>query len=163
MKFPLCRRMRLSTLEGRICSVLTLFLCLLIWSPIAAATAAPTCVVKLKLSSDNGSDDGTSTFVKSVLTTLGYKIINDGLFTLWSSSDYDVKITVTHTDVPNYGFPVSLMTTQFFIEDSSGKVLVDGYIDRANVEATLQSWFPACGTTPASAPLPAANADAAAK
>ena len=43
-------------------------------------------------------------------------------------------MTITHTEVPNYGFPVSLMEMDLFIADSSGKVLVNGYVDRADLE-----------------------------
>lgn len=54
-------------------------------------------MVKLKFSSDDKSDNATNAYVKRVLTGQGYKIINDWLFTLWSASDYDVQIIITHT------------------------------------------------------------------
>jgi hypothetical protein len=126
----------------------------LIWNPIAASAAVPTCVVKLKFSSDDKSDSATNAFVKQVLIGEGYKIIDDWLFTMWSASDYDVKIIMSHTMVPNYGFPVSLMGMQLFISDSSGNILVDSYIDRANLEGDLRASVPVCNTLPLSAPLP---------
>jgi len=73
---------------------------------------------------------------------------------MWSASDYDVKIVMSHTLVPNYGFPVSLMGMQLFISDSSGNILVDSYIDRANLEGDLRASVPVCNTLPLSAPLP---------
>jgi hypothetical protein len=131
---------------------------LLIWDPIVTSAAAPTCVVKLKFSSDDKSDSGTEAYVEQVLTGQGYKIIKDSLFTIWSASDYDVEIVITHTVVPNYGFPVSLMGMHLFIADTSGNVLVNSYIDRANLEDDLQASIPACHTSPPSTPLPASNA-----
>jgi hypothetical protein len=136
---------------------------LLIWNPIVASAAAPTCVVKLKFSSDDKSDTATNAYVQQVLTGQGYKIIDDWLFTIWSPSDYDVKIIITHTVVPNYGFPVSLMGMQLFIADRSGNVLVNSYIDRANLEADLRASIPACNTSLPSTPLPDSNADAVTK
>jgi hypothetical protein len=121
---------------------------LLIWNSIAASAAAPTCVVKLKFSSDDKSDTATNAFVEQVLTRQGYKIIDDWLFTILSASDYDVKIIITHTEVPNYGFPVSLMGMQLFIADGSGNVLIDSYIDRANLEDDLRASIPTCNTAP---------------
>lgn len=138
-----------------------LFILLLICNPIAASAAARTCVVKLKFSSDDKSDNATNAYAKKVLTGQGYKVIKDWLFTTWSASDYDVKITITHTVVPNYGFPVSLMWMQLFIVDNSGSVLVDSYIDRANLEDDLRASVPACNTSPPSAPPPDSNAGAA--
>ena len=136
---------------------------LLIWNPIAASAAAPTCVVKLSFSSDDTSDRVTKTYVKQVLTGQGYKIINDSLFTIWSARDYDVNIVITHTVIPNYGFPVSLMGMQLFIADSTGNVLVNSYIDRANLEDDLRASVPACNTPPPSTPWPDSNADAVTK
>ena len=127
-------------------SAVPLFVSLLIWNPIAASAAAPTCVVKLKVSSNQDSDGGTKAFVTQILTGQGYKIIDDWLFTAWRASDYDVKIVMTYTVTPNFGFPVTLMTMQLFIADSSGKVLVDSYIDRANLEDDLRNSIPACNT-----------------
>ena len=106
---------------------------LLIWSPNAASAAAPTCVVKLSFSSSEKSDSGTDAFVKQVLTAEGYKIIDDWLLTIWSSSDYEVKIAITHTVVPNYGFPVDLAGMQVFIADSSGTF-------SSTVFSTARSW-----------------------
>ena len=125
-------------------SVVPLLVSVLIWNSAAASTAAPTCVVKLKVSSNEDSDGGTKAYVTQVLTGQGYKIIDDWLFTVWSASDYDVKIILTYTVTPNYGFPVTLMTMQLFIADSSGKVLVSDYIDRANLEDDLRNSIPAC-------------------
>jgi hypothetical protein len=149
--------LRPSTFRGSIYSVMPLFMSLLIWNPIAASAAGPICVVKLKFSSDDKSDSGTKAFVKQVLTGQGYKIIDDWLFTIWSASDYYVKIIITHTVVPNYGFPVSLMGMQLFIADSSGKVLVNSDIDRANLEDDLRASVAACNTSPS---LSDSNADA---
>jgi hypothetical protein len=59
-----------------------------------------------------------------------------------------MKIIITHTDVPNYGFPVSLTGMQLFIADRSGSVLVNSYIDRANLEANLRAFIPACNVSP---------------
>ncbi len=143
--------------------MMPLFISLLIGNPIAASAAAPTCVVKLKFSSDDKSDSGTNAFVKQVLTEQGYKVIDDSLLTMWSASDYDVKIVITHTAVPNFGFPASLMGMQLFIADSSGKVIVDGYIDRANLEDDLQGSIPACHTSPSSSPPPNSKTDAVTK
>jgi hypothetical protein len=120
---------------------------LLIWNPAAASAVAPTCVVKVKVSSNEESDGGTKTFVTEVLTGQGYKITDDWLFTMWRASDYDVKIVMTYTVTPNYGFPVTLMTMQLFIADSSGKVLVDTYINRADLEDDLRNAIPACNTS----------------
>jgi len=75
-------------------------------------------------------------------------VIDDWLFTVWSHSDYEVKITITHTETPNYGFPVSLMGMQLFIANVSGSVLVNSYIDRANLEASLRAFIPACDVSP---------------
>jgi len=121
-------------------------------TPIAASAAAPTCVVKLNFSSDDKSNRATKAHLKQILTGLGYKIINDSLFTIWSASDYDVKIVITHTVIPNYGFPVSLMGMQLFIADSAGKVLVNSYIDRANLEDDLRALLPACNAASPSTP-----------
>jgi hypothetical protein len=140
--------------------VMALFMSLLVWNPIAVSAAAPTCVVKLKFSSDDKSDSATNAYVKQILTRQGYKIIDDWLFTIWIPRDYDVKIIITHTVVPNYGAPVSLMGMQLFIADSSGNILVDSYIDRANLEDNLRILIPACNTSPPSTPLPNPNADA---
>jgi hypothetical protein len=144
-------------------SVVPLFMSLLIGNPIAASAAAASCVVKLKFSSEDKSDSGTNAFVKQVLTGQGYKVIDDSLLTTWRASDYDVKIAITHTVVPNYGFPVDLMGMQLFIADSSGKVLVSGNIDRANLEDTLRASIPACGASSPSPPLPDSKAGTAPK
>jgi hypothetical protein len=141
---------------------MALFTSVLVWRPIAASAATPTCVVKLKSSSDDNSDSGTNAFVKEVLTGQGYKTIEDGLFTIWSASDYDVSIIITHTEVPNYGFPVSLMGMQLFIADRSGNILVNSYIDRANLEANLRAFIPACNVSAPSKPLPDSSVDAVA-
>jgi hypothetical protein len=119
-------------------------------------------VVKLKSNSDDNSDSATDAFVKEVLTEQGYKTIGDGLFTIWSASDYDVNITITHTEVPNYGFPVSLMGMQLFIADRSGNILLNSYIDRANLEANLRTFIPACNASAPSTPLPDSSVDAVA-
>ncbi len=128
-------------------SAVPLFASLLIWNPAAASAAVPSCVVKLKVSANDASDGGTKAYVTEVLAGQGYKIIDDWLFTDWSASDYDVKITITNTVTPNYGFPVTLMTMQLFIADSSGKVLVDDFIDRANLKDDLRNSIPACSTS----------------
>jgi hypothetical protein len=125
---------------------------LLLGNPSAASAAAPTCVVKLKVSANQSSDDGTKTYVTQILTGEGYKIIDDGLLTTWRASDYDVQITLTYTVTPNYGFPVTLMTMQLYIADSSGKVLVEDYIDRANLEDDLRNSIPACSPSPPPSP-----------
>jgi hypothetical protein len=127
------------------CAV-ALFASVLIWNPAAASAAVPTCVVKLKVSSNDASDGGTKAYVTEVLTGQGYKIIDDWLFTIWRASDYDVKIILTYTVTPNFGFPVTLMTMRLFIAESSGKVLVDDFIDRANLEDDLRNSIPACST-----------------
>ncbi|MFZ2064346.1 MAG: hypothetical protein WAV27_00025 [Xanthobacteraceae bacterium] len=127
-------------------SAVPLFVSLLIWNPAAASAVTPTCVVKLKVSSNEGSDGGTKAFVTKVLTGQGYKIIDDWLFTMWRASDYDVQIVMTYTLVQNYGFPVTLMQMQLFIADSTGKILVDSDIDRANLEDNLRNSIPACNT-----------------
>jgi hypothetical protein len=142
--------LRPSTFRGAVFSAVPLFVSLLIWNPTAASAAAPTCVVKLKVSSNDESDGGTKAFVTKVLTGEGYTIIDDWLFTVWSASDYEVKIVVTYTLLQNYGFPVTLMGMQLFIADSSGKVLVDSYIDRANLEDDLRGSIPACNASPPS-------------
>jgi hypothetical protein len=149
--------------RGSIYWAMALFMSLLISNPIAASAAAPTCVVKLKFSSDDESDSATDAYVKQILTAQGYKIIDDWLFTIWSPSDYDVTIIITHTVVPNYGFPVSLMGMELFIADSSGKVLVNSYIDRANLAGDLRASIPACNTSPPPTPPPDSNADAVTK
>jgi hypothetical protein len=136
-----------------------LIVSLLIWDPIAASAATPTCVAKLAFSSDDKSDSGTDAFVKQVLTGLGYSVIDDWLFTIWNRDDYDVKVIINHTQVPNYGFPVSLMGMQLFIADSSGKILVNNYVDRANLEGSLQFFVPPCSSSPSSA-SPDTSADA---
>jgi hypothetical protein len=133
---------------------------LLFWDPIAASAAVPTCVVKLKFSSDDKSDSGTEAYVKQVLTAEGYKVIGDSLLTIWSANDYDVQIIITHTVEPNYGFPVSLMGMQLFIADSSGKVLVSSYIDRADLADDLQASIPACHSSPPSTPPPGSKTNA---
>ena len=108
-------------------------------------------MVKLQVSSNGDSDGGTKAFVTQVLTGQGYKIIDDWLFTMWRASDYDVNIVMTYSATPNYGFPVTLMTMQLFIADSSGKVLVDSYIDRTNLEDDLRNSIAMCNTSPPSA------------
>jgi len=135
-----------STFGAFVLSAVALFVSPLIWTPAAASAAAPTCVVKLKVSSNDSSDGGTKAFVTKVLTGQGYRIIDDWLFTLWSAFDYDVKIVVNNSVTPNFGFPVTLMTMQLFIADSSGKVLVETYIDRADLEDDLRNSIPACNS-----------------
>ena len=103
--------------------------------------------MKLEFSSDQ-SDKSTNAFAKQVLDSEGYKVIDNWLFTIWSHSDYDVKIIITHTESPNYGFPVSLMGMQLFIADASGKTVVNNFIDRANLEASLRAFIPACNASP---------------
>ena len=125
-------------------SAVPLLVSLLIWNPATASAATPTCVVKLKVSANEGSDGGTKAFVTKVLSGQGYKIIDDWLFTMWRASDYDVKIIVTYTVEQNFGFPVTLMQMQLFIADSAGKVLVDSDIDRANLEDNLKNSIPVC-------------------
>jgi hypothetical protein len=71
-----------------------------------------------------------------------------------------VKVIINHTQVPNYGFPVSLMGMQLFIADSSGKILVNNYVDRANLEGSLQFFVPPCNISPSPASLPDTSADA---
>lgn len=135
-----------------------LLVCLAICNPVAAFAAAPTCVVKLKVSSGDKSDGGTTAFVKQILTGEGYSVIDDWLFTLWSASDYDVKITITYTTVPNYGFPQTLMGMQLFIADGSGNVIGNNYIDRANLEGDLRASIPACNASPPSTTPPNSTA-----
>jgi len=62
-RFPIFA-LRPSTFRGSVYSVLPLFMSFLIWNPIAASAAVPTCVVKLKFSSDDKSDSATNAFVK---------------------------------------------------------------------------------------------------
>ncbi len=133
-----------STCRKSIFSAIALFASLLILHPAGADAAAPICVVKLKVSSNQSSDGGTKTYVTQILTGEGYKIISDDLLTTLRADDYDVQITLNYTVTPNYGFPVTLMTMQLFIADSSGKVLVEDYIDRANLEDDLRNTIPAC-------------------
>jgi hypothetical protein len=116
----------------------------LICTTTATSAAAPSCVVKLQFSSSDQSDNGTDNFVKGVLSAQGYKVIDDWLFTIWSHSDYEVKVNITHTEFPNNGFPVDYTGIHLFIADSSGKVFIDDFIDRANLGPSLQSWIPAC-------------------
>jgi hypothetical protein len=125
-----------------------LFGSLLIWNSGVASAAVSACVVKLEFSSDDKADSATDTFARKILNEEGYKVIDDWLFTIWSHSDYDVKIIITHTESPNYGFPVSLMGMQLFIADGSGTVLVNNYIDRANLEVSLRAFIPACNASP---------------
>jgi hypothetical protein len=143
--------------------LLRLLVSLLVWQTTAASAAVPTCVVKLKLSSDDKSDSGTTAFVKQVLTGQGYKVIDDWLFTVWSASDYDVKITITYTVVPNYGFPQSLMGMQLFIADGAGNVIANSYIDRANLEGDLRASIPACNASPPSTAAPESKIDTGTK
>lgn len=131
-----------------ICAAASLFVSLPIWSQSARSADASSCVVKLNFSSDDPADSGTNTFVEQVLNGEGYTVIDDWLFTVWSHSDYEVKIIITHTETPNYGFPVSLMGMQLFITNVSGSVLVNSYIDRANLEASLRAFIPACDVSP---------------
>jgi hypothetical protein len=140
-----------------------LLMSLLIWNLNAASAATPTCVVKLKFSSDDKSDSGTNAYVKQVLTGQGYKIINDWLFTIWSATDYDVKVIITHTVIPNYGFPVRAIWIRLFIANTSGNILVDSYIDRANLTDDLRALVPACNNSPPSGPLPNSHAEAVRK
>jgi hypothetical protein len=135
---------------------------LLTLCPAIASAAAPTCVVKLTFSSDDKSDSGTDAYVKQVLADEGYKIVDNWLLTILDHADYDVKIVVNHTQVPNYGFPVTLMGMQLYIADGSGTVLLNNYIDRSNLEANLRTWVPACNASPPSAP-PNADADVVSK
>jgi hypothetical protein len=125
--------------------LLSLLTLLLTWTSAQAALDQPACVVKLVFSSDDKADSATDIFAKQILIEEGYKVIDDWLFTIWSHSNYDVKIIITHTEVPNYGFPVNLMGMQLFIADASGKILVNSYIDRANLEANLRVFVPVCG------------------
>ncbi len=144
------------TSTASIYSVLPLlFLFLLGWNPSAAAAAVSTCVVKLEFSSSDKADGATSTFAKQILSEQGYKVIDAWLFTIWSHSNYEVKIAITHGEVPNYGFPVDLTGMQLFISDSSGNVLLNSNVDRANLEANLRAFIPACNASP-----PGSNADA---
>jgi len=129
------------------------FVSFLIWSPVAASGAAPTCVVKLKVNSDDKSESATYAYAEQILNDQGYKIISDWLFRILSHSDYDVKIIITHTVFPNYGFPVSTMWIQLFVADSSGRVLVDGYVDRAYLGDDLRASIPTCHTSQSSGPL----------
>jgi hypothetical protein len=138
-----------STVRVSVVSAVLLFLTLLVWNPAAASAAAPTCVVKLKVSSNQSSDGGTKIYVTQILTSEGYKVIDDGLLTTLRASDYDVQITLNYTVTPNYGFPVTLMTMQLYIADNSGKVLVEDYIDRANLEDDVRNSIPACNGAPA--------------
>ncbi len=140
-----------ATFRRSVFPAVSLFVSLLIWNPAAASAAAPACVVKLQVSSNGDSDGGTKAFVTQVLTGQGYKIIDDWLFTMWRASDYDVNIVMTYSVTPNYGFPVTLMTMQLFIADSSGKVLVDSYIDRTNLEDDLRNSIAMCNASPPSA------------
>jgi hypothetical protein len=133
-----------------------------IWNSGDASAATSTCVVKLSFSPDQ-SDKSTDTFAKQILGDEGYTVIDEWLFTLWSHSDYDVKIAITHTESPNYGFPVSLMGMQLYIADGSGKVLVNNYIDRANLEASLRAFVPACNASPPPAPGAATTQEVDAK
>ena len=135
---------------GPFYSVLPLLLLLLAWNPGSASAADSTCVVKLQFSAGDKADIATDTFAKKILDEEGYKVIDDWLFTIWSNRDYDVKIIITHTESPNYGFPVSLMGMQLVIADGSGNVLVNNYIDRANLEASLRAFIPACNASPPS-------------
>jgi hypothetical protein len=140
-----------------------LFVLILMWHPIAVSAATPTCVLKLQFSSDDKSDSPTDAFVKQILAGEGYKTIEEGLLTILNASDYVVKIVISHTMVPNYGFPVSLTGMQLFIEDSSGNVVLNASIDRSNLEASLRAFIPACNASPPSA-LPAdSSVDAATK
>jgi hypothetical protein len=138
-----------STVRVSVVSAVLLFLTLLVWNPAAASAAAPTCVVKLKVSSNQSSDGGTKIYVTQILTSEGYKVIDDGLLTTLRASDYDVQITLNYTVTPNYGDPVTLMTMQLYIADNSGKVLVEDYIDRANLEDDVRNSIPACNGAPA--------------
>jgi hypothetical protein len=138
-----------STLRASVFSAVVLLVSLLVWTP-AAAAAAPTCVVKLKVSSNQSSDGGTKIYVTQILTAEGYKVIDDGLLTTLRASDYDVQVTLNYTVTPNFGFPVTLMTMQLYIADNSGKVLVEDYIDRANLEDDVRNSIPACKTSPPS-------------
>jgi hypothetical protein len=52
------------------------------------------------------------------------------------------------------------MGMQLFIADRSGKVLVNNYIDRANLEGSLQFFVPPCNTSPSPASPPETSADA---
>jgi hypothetical protein len=135
---------------------------LMMWHP-AAASAAPTCVLKLEFVSDDKSDGPTGAYVNQILTGEGYKIIDEGLLTILSASDYVVKIVVSHTMVPNYGFPVSLMGMQLYITDSSGNVLLNAVIDRSDLEANLRTFVPACNASSPASPIPGASVDAATK
>lgn len=142
--------LRAATFGRSIFSVASLCICLLIGSPIAASAASPICVVKLKVSTDNDSDDGIGVFATQILSSQGYKVIDDWLLTSWSASDYDVRIIITHTTIQNYGFPVTLMGMQLYIADNSGKILVNADIDRANLEGDLRASVPLCDAPPSS-------------
>jgi hypothetical protein len=128
--------------------VAPLLFSLLILSPVAASGESSTCVVKFKFSSDDKSDSATDAYVQQVLTAQGYKIVDDWLFTMLRSSDYDVKITITHTVDANFGFPVTSMWIQLLITDSSGTAVVNDYVDRANLADDLRASIPACSTSP---------------
>jgi hypothetical protein len=141
---------RRPTFRGSTYLVMPLFVSLLMWHPIAASAAAPTCVVKLMFTSNEKADSATDAFVKQILTEQGSKIIKDWPLTFLRRSDYDVKIVMTHTVVPNYGFPADLLGMQLFIADSSGNILINAYIDRANLEDNLRALIPACNTSPPS-------------
>lgn len=131
-----------------------LFAALLIWHPIAASAASPTCVVKLMFTSNEKADSATDAYVKQILVGQGYQVIEDWPLTLLRRSDYDVKLVMTHTMVPNYGFPADLMGMQLYIADASGKILINDYIDRANLEIDLQAAIPACSASPPSTEPP---------
>ena len=138
-----------STFGASVFSAVALFVSVLVWTPTAVSAAAPTCVVKLKVSSNQSSDGGTKIYVTQILTSEGYKVIDDGLLATLRVSDYDVQVTLNYTVTPNFGFPVTLMTMQLYIADNSGKVLVEDYIDRANLEDDVRNSIPACNGAPA--------------
>ncbi len=152
---------RLSGFGASIRSTALLIVSFLVWSPIATAADAPSCVVKLKFSSDQRADSATDTYVRQVLTQQGYKVVDDWLFTMWTHSNYEVKVTITHTLLANFGFPTDLMGMQLYIADASGNVLVDAYIDRSILAANLQASIPTCNAaaSPALSPVSTSASD----
>jgi hypothetical protein len=142
------------TFGASICSVASLIVSLVVWSQVAAAAEVASCVVKLKFSSDQRADSATDAYVRQVLAQQGYKVVDDWLFTMWTHSNYEVKVTITHTLLANFGFPTDLMGMQLYIADASGNVLVDAYIDRSILAANLQASIPACNAAPSPTPLP---------
>jgi hypothetical protein len=124
----------------------TIFVCIQPQS-FDASAAAPTCVAKLKFSSNNSSDD--SSYVRQVLTGLGYKVINDSLFTYFDKYDYAVRVTINHVELPNFGFPVDSEGMDLYVADNSGNVLVDTPLSalanfQDELQTNLKSFIPPC-------------------